>query len=63
MSGKKDPAKSEKLNKALRENLKKRKGQMRKLGGADGEEGGFSVKLRSRDIPKSGPKANGENKD
>lgn len=46
--------KSDKLRSALRENLKKRKGQARKLGQVDGEEGeGFSVKLRTRDIPKT----------
>ena len=45
--------KDAKLRSALRDNLKKRKGQARKLGqgGADAPE--FSVKLRSREIPKT----------
>lgn len=42
-----------KLRSALRDNLKKRKGQARKLGQSGDEAPTFSVKLRSREIPKS----------
>ena len=42
-----------KLRSALRDNLKKRKGQARKLGQGDDGAQEFSVKLRSREIPKT----------
>ena len=45
--------KSNKLRSALRDNLKKRKGQTRKLGQSGDDAPEFSVKLRSRDIEKS----------
>ncbi len=41
--------KGKKLKSALRDNLKKRKSQARKL---DGEEKDFSIKLRTREIIK-----------
>ncbi|MGI9352384.1 MAG: hypothetical protein ACR2O3_12540 [Rhizobiaceae bacterium] len=48
-------SKGDKLKSALRENLKKRKQQTRKLG--DGSKGGkeFSVKLRNREISTKKP--------
>jgi hypothetical protein len=52
-------AKSAKLRSALRDNLKKRKGQVRKLGKGQNEEASFSVKLRSREIP-TAPKSQQE---
>lgn len=45
--------KGAKLRSALRDNLKKRKQQTRKLGQAGNDGQAFSVKLRSRDIPKT----------
>lgn len=45
--------KDNKLRSALRDNLKKRKGQARKLGQGGEDGNGFSVKLRSKHIPKS----------
>ncbi len=42
-----------KLRSALRDNLKKRKGQARKLGQGGEEAPAFSVKLRAKDIPKT----------
>lgn len=42
-----------KLRSALRDNLKKRKGQLRKLGQGQGAAPEFSVKLRAKDIPKT----------
>lgn len=42
-----------KLRSALRDNLKKRKGQVRKLGQGEEDKPQFSVKLRSREIPKT----------
>jgi len=45
--------KNEKLGSALRNNLKKRKSQARKLAHGECDERQFVVKLRSRDIPKS----------
>lgn len=42
-----------KLSSALRDNLKKRKGQARKLGQTAEGAPEFSVKLRNRDIPKN----------
>lgn len=56
-------AKDNKLKSALRDNLKKRKNQARKLGERDGQETGFSVKLRARDIPKAGKKPSNPAKD
>ena len=47
--------KGEKLKSALRENLKKRKKQARKLGDDSKDEKPFSVKLRSRDISTKSP--------
>lgn len=49
--------KTKKLKSALRDNLKKRKGQVRKLGQADENPDGFVVKLRSRDIGRSEEKS------
>ena len=51
--------KGAKLRSALRDNLKKRKGQARKLGQGGDDAPAFSVKLRSRDIPKT-PKSSNE---
>ena len=42
-----------KLRSALRDNLKKRKGQVRKLGQGQADAPEFSVKLRAKDIPKT----------
>lgn len=42
-----------KLRSALRDNLKKRKGQVRKLGQGSEDAPEFSVKLRAKDIPKT----------
>jgi len=42
-----------KLRSALRDNLKKRKGQARKLGQGGDDTPEFGVKLRSREIPKT----------
>jgi len=42
-----------KLRSALRDNLKKRKGQVRKLGQDNEDTPEFSVKLRAKDIPKT----------
>ena len=42
-----------KLRSALRDNLKKRKGQVRKLGQGSDDVPAFSVKLRAKDIPKT----------
>jgi len=47
----KNPKKAVKLKSALRDNLKKRKVQARKLKG-EGDEPEFSVKLRSRTLSK-----------
>lgn len=49
------PDKKQNLRFALRDNLKKRKSQARKLGQGAGDAQGFSVKLRSREIPKAKP--------
>ncbi len=45
--------KGAKLRSALRDNLKKRKGQARKLGQGSDDAPEFSIKLRAKDIPKS----------
>lgn len=45
-------ARQRKLKSSLRDNLKKRKGQARKLGEGAGAAREFSVKLRARDIAK-----------
>jgi len=42
-----------KLRSALRDNLKKRKGQARKLGQENDDAPEFSVKLRAKNIPKT----------
>ncbi len=52
-----------KLRSALRDNLKKRKGQVRKLGQGGDEVPAFSVKLRARDIPKAGKSVEDKNKE
>jgi len=57
------PKKGAKLRSALRDNLKKRKGQVRKLGQGDEDMPAFSVKLRSRDIPKSASLKDKSNKE
>lgn len=46
-SGEKKQARNDKLRSALRDNLKKRKAQARKIGG---EDAGNSVSLRDRDL-------------